>query len=304
MDGIIPLWKERGMTSHDCVYKLRKILQMKKVGHSGTLDPDVDGVLPICIGRGTKVIEYLQDSGKTYQGEITVGFSTETEDASGQVIAMEKITEPIPDSKIDQVMAEMVGTIVQIPPMYSAVKVNGIRLYEYARNGQTVERPERKAEIYQLKRTSDVFWNQETGTVSWSFQVRCGKGTYIRTLAVDIGKKLDFPAHMSSLTRVASGGFTQEECYSLDEIKAFMETEETTFLYPIERAIEKFTKVSLTTAQYAKVRNGVFLSHAEIGKFAREEIIALYYQNQVVSLYQQHAEKKQFYKPIKVLRNE
>ncbi len=304
MDGIIPLWKERGMTSHDCVYKLRKILQMKKVGHSGTLDPDVDGVLPICIGRGTKVIEYLQDSGKTYQGEITVGFSTETEDASGQVIAMKKITELIPDSKIDQVMAEMVGTIVQIQPMYSAVKVNGIRLYEYARNGQTVERPERKAEIYQLKRTSDVFWNQETGTVSWSFQVRCGKGTYIRTLAVDIGKKLDFPAHMSSLTRVASGGFTQEECYSLDEIKAFMETEETTFLYPIERAIEKFTKVSLTTAQYAKVRNGVFLSHAEIGKFAREEIIALYYQNQVVSLYQQHAEKKQFYKPIKVLRNE
>lgn len=109
MDGILPLWKERGMTSHDCVFKLRKILHTKKIGHGGTLDPDVEGVLPICVGKGTKVIEYMVDSGKTYEGEITLGFATTTEDVSGEIVEKKPVTTPLSTEQIDQAMAEMTG---------------------------------------------------------------------------------------------------------------------------------------------------------------------------------------------------
>ncbi len=122
MDGLLPLWKERGMTSHDCVFKLRKILHTKKIGHGGTLDPDVDGVLPICIGKATKVIEYLTDSGKIYVGEITLGFSTTTEDRSGERVETKPVDMSLSEEKIDEVMASFIGEITQIPPMYSAVK--------------------------------------------------------------------------------------------------------------------------------------------------------------------------------------
>lgn len=141
MEGILPLWKERGLTSHDCVFKLRKILHMKKIGHSGTLDPDVDGILPICVGRATKVVEFLTDSGKVYEGEITLGYSTTTEDASGEIVDLTPVEKVLSNELIDSTMQTFIGEITQIPPMYSAVKVNGKRLYEYARNGETVERP-------------------------------------------------------------------------------------------------------------------------------------------------------------------
>ena len=154
MEGIIPLWKPRGMTSHDCVFKLRKILHTKKVGHSGTLDPDVDGMLPICVGKATKVIEYLQESNKEYEGEVTLGFSTETEDVSGEVVAVTPVFAALTTEEIDAAMATFSGEITQIPPMYSAVKVNGRRLYDYARAGEIVERPKRKAMIHSYERTS------------------------------------------------------------------------------------------------------------------------------------------------------
>ena len=114
MDGILPLWKERGMTSHDCVFKLRKILHTKKIGHGGTLDPDVEGVLPICVGKGTKVIEYMVDSGKTYEGEITLGFATTTEDVSGEIVEKKPVTAPLSTEQIDQAMAEMTGEITLV----------------------------------------------------------------------------------------------------------------------------------------------------------------------------------------------
>lgn len=216
MDGILPLWKERGMTSHDCVFKLRKILHTKKIGHGGTLDPDVEGVLPICVGKGTKVIEYMVDSGKTYEGEITLGFATTTEDVSGEIVEKKPVTTPLSTEQIDQAMAEMTGEITQIPPMFSAVKVNGKRLYEYARNGEEVERPQRKAMIYSFERTSEPIFNESAQTQSWRFKVVCGKGTYVRTLSVDTGKKLGYPAHMSDLTRTASGGLQAAQCLTLD----------------------------------------------------------------------------------------
>ena len=156
INGIINLKKEAGMTSHDAVFKLRKILHEKKIGHGGTLDPDVVGVLPIAIGKATRVIEYMTEAGKVYRGQICLGFSTTTEDASGEVVEKTPVSTELTEDAIDQAMASFVGEITQIPPMYSAVKVDGKRLYEYARTGQDVERPKRHVTIYDFKRTSPL----------------------------------------------------------------------------------------------------------------------------------------------------
>ena len=305
MDGILPLWKERGMTSHDCVFKLRKILHTKKIGHGGTLDPDVAGVLPICIGKGTKVIEYMVDSGKTYEGEITLGISTTTEDASGDVLEIKKIVKPLMVEEIDQAMEKMCGEITQIPPMYSAVKVNGKRLYEYARNGEEVERPVRKAMIYSFERTSEPIYKEQEGVQCWRFKVRCGKGTYIRTLSVDTGELLGYPAHMSDLTRTASGGLLAEECITLKQVadKVANQTIDESIL-PLEIAIQKFERIDLSDALYQKVKNGVFLSLTDISlETMPTDLVALYFNNQVVSLYMAHPTKDNWLKPSKVLRN-
>ncbi|MDP4107873.1 MAG: tRNA pseudouridine(55) synthase TruB, partial [Bacillota bacterium] len=155
MEGILPLFKPAGLTSHDCIFKLRKILKTKKVGHTGTLDPDVTGVLPVCIGRATKVAEYVTDAGKAYEGEVTIGFSTTTEDASGEVVEKKTIDRVITREEIEAVFSSLTGEIEQTPPMYSAVKVNGTRLYEYARKGIEVERPTRKVRIYSIELLDD-----------------------------------------------------------------------------------------------------------------------------------------------------
>lgn len=306
MDGILPLWKERGMTSHDCVFKLRKILHTKKVGHGGTLDPDVDGVLPICIGKGTKVIEYLQESGKVYEGEITLGFSTTTEDRSGEIVEEKAVLSELSEAEIDEAMATFIGTITQVPPMYSAVKVNGRRLYEYARAGETVERPERKAMIESFKRTTTPVYNEATKTQSWRFEVSCGKGTYVRTLAVDLGAKLGYPAHMSDLTRLASGGFSVGQAVTLAQVAELMEKEQMDqALQPIEEAMKAFPRIDLSDAEWQKVKNGQVLPMKDFGlKKMPEPLLAFFYQNRLVSMYAQHPEKNWLLKPSKVIRNE
>lgn len=306
MNGILPLWKERGMTSHDCVFRLRKILHTKKVGHGGTLDPDVDGVLPICIGKGTKVIEFLTDSGKEYEGEITLGYATTTEDASGEVVKRDLLTGPFSTEEIDQAMQSLVGEITQIPPMYSAVKVNGKRLYEYARNGQTVERPQRKVQVDSFARTSPPSYQKKEQLQSWRFKVVCGKGTYIRTLAVDVGKKLGVSAHMSDLTRIKSGGFTKQQTVTLEQVQtAVKENHIDDLLVPIEYGVQHFQRIDINTELWQKVRNGMRLSYQD---FQLTEMpvapIAIFYQSKVVSLYEPNPKEKSGLKPLKVLRNE
>ena len=148
--GIINLKKEAGMTSHDAVFRLRRLLREKKIGHGGTLDPDVVGVLPIAVGKATRVLEYMTDSGKVYEGEVTLGFSTTTEDSSGVLVAKTPVSKELSEAEVDEAIASLLGDITQIPPMYSAVKVNGKKLYEYARAGQTVER------VDQLRERSDI----------------------------------------------------------------------------------------------------------------------------------------------------
>lgn len=188
VEGILPLWKEKGMTSFDCVHQVRRILGIKKIGHAGTLDPEVEGVLPIAIGPATKVLEFMLEGDKTYTGEVILGFSTSTEDATGEIIERLDVIENILEENIDNILKEFVGTIEQTPPMFSAVKVDGKRLYEYAFEGIEIDRPSREVEIYSIKRTSEVTADAQEKTARFSFDVTCSKGTYIRTLAVDIGK--------------------------------------------------------------------------------------------------------------------
>lgn len=304
MDGILPLWKERGMTSHDCVFKLRKILNTKKIGHTGTLDPDVDGVLPICVGKATKVVEYMMETGKAYIGEITLGYSTTTEDASGEVVESKKVAVAPTIEEIDQQMKQMEGTIIQIPPMFSAVKVNGKRLYEYARNGETVERPQRKAEISSFIRTSEPIFNEEQGTVKWRFEVTCGKGTYVRTLAVDLGNALGYPAHMSDLTRVLSGTFKASDCLTLDQVaKAMTDESIQDKLFPLEFGLKEFETMEVTEELWPKVKNGVPLPRSLFKAYESYPVVMMY-QGVATSLYAIHPTKPQLVKPTKVLRNQ
>lgn len=306
MDGILPLWKEPGMTSHDCVFKLRKLLQTKKIGHGGTLDPDVAGVLPIFIGKGTKVIEFLSDEGKVYEGEVTLGYSTTTEDFSGEVVQKKPVTEPLTKDQIDHAMVQFIGEITQIPPMYSAVKVAGKRLYEYARNNEEVKRPIRKATINSFTRISEPKWNEEQQTQSWKFQVHCGKGTYIRTLAVDLGEALGYPAHMSQLTRLASGGFTKEQAITLAQVATYKEAGIVDkYLLPIEFGVKNFEQVAISDALWSKVKNGMRLSAADFGLTQiPNQPIAIFYHEKVVSIYATYREDSDQLKPLKVIRNE
>ena len=277
MNGIINLKKEAGMTSHDAVFKLRKILGTKKIGHGGTLDPDVVGVLPIAVGKATRMVEFMQDEGKVYEGEITLGYSTTTEDASGEVVAETPVLSPLDEKLVDEAIASLTGPITQIPPMYSAVKVNGRKLYEYARAGQEVERPERQVIIYSFERTSPISY--EDKLARFTFRVKCSKGTYIRTLSVDLGEKLGYATHMSHLTRTSAAGLQLENALTLEEIGQKVEAGKLDFLHPLEIGTGDLVKVNLTPEQADEVRYGRFIelgcSEKEVAAFQGEKLLAI-----------------------------
>lgn len=298
MNGILPLWKEKGMTSHDCVFRLRKILGTKKVGHTGTLDPSVEGVLPICIGQSTKVAEYITDSGKEYVADISIGTATETEDADGAVVASDLSPKRITKSDIEKVLAQLTGEITQIPPMYSAVKVNGRKLYEYARKGIEVERPERQVLIHEIELldSSEVYEGEE---VTFRIRVACGKGTYIRTLAVQIGELLGYPAHMSTLVRTASGTYRQPDCRTLDEVKRLQEEGQIhTLLRPLETALTDFPAVELSADILEKVLNGQVLP--EHPSVANGTPVVFMKDGKAIAVYKKHPEKEGLMKPEKM----
>ena len=290
MNGIINLKKEAGMTSHDAVFKLRKILGTKKIGHGGTLDPDVVGVLPIAVGKATRMVEFMQDEGKIYEGEITLGYSTTTEDASGEVVSETPVLSPLDEKLVDEAIASLTGPITQIPPMYSAVKVNGRKLYEYARAGQEVERPERQVTIYQFERTSPISYEGELAR--FTFRVKCSKGAYIRTLSVDLGEKLGYAAHMSHLTRTSAAGLQLEDALTLNEIAAKVEAGQLDFLHPLEIGTGDLVKVFLTPEEATEVRFGRFIeldqTDKELAAFEGGTLLAIL------------EKRDNFYKPRKV----
>lgn len=304
MEGILPLFKPAGLTSHDCIFKLRKILKTKKVGHTGTLDPDVTGVLPICIGKATKVAEYITDAGKAYEGEVTIGFSTTTEDASGEVVAKKDVDRTILREEIQRVLDSLTGEIEQTPPMFSAVKVGGVRLYEYARKGIEVERPSRMVTIYSIELLDDR--TEFSGeTIRFRFRVSCSKGTYIRTLAVMIGEKLGYPAHMSKLIRIQSAAFTLEDCLTFDDVEKLMEAGEiSTVLRPLETALSYLPKLKINDKVAEKVKNGAVLQIPDHLKTTNGPIIAETEDGLALAIYAKHPSKPGLLKPVKVLRNE
>ncbi|EGA89543.1 tRNA pseudouridine synthase B [Planococcus donghaensis MPA1U2] len=298
LNGILPLWKEKGMTSHDCVFKLRKILQTKKVGHTGTLDPEVDGVLPICIGNTTKVAEYITDQGKTYEAEVTIGYSTETEDATGETVDTDLSEKVITRDQLEAVLLQLTGNIKQIPPMYSAVKVNGKKLYEYARQGIPVERPERTVRIDSIKlMDDDSEWSGQQ--IKFNIRIRCGKGTYIRTLAVQIGEALGYPAHMSRLTRTESGKFSQKDCVTLAEVAELAQNGHIDdVLKPLSYGLSLFPFMEIESKQVFAVKNGQVLERHSI--LDQMGFVVLTYKGQPVALYKNHPEKADKMKPEKM----
>jgi tRNA pseudouridine55 synthase len=304
MEGILPLFKPAGMTSHDCVFKLRKLLRTKKVGHTGTLDPDVTGVLPICVGKATKIAEYITDAGKAYEGEVTLGFTTTTEDASGEKVEEKPVDRTITRKEIEQVLQSLTGEIEQTPPMYSAVKVNGKKLYEYARQGIEVERPTRKVIIYAIE-LLDNRESFEGEQVSFKFRVSCSKGTYIRTLAVTIGEKLGYPAHMSSLVRIQSADFTIEDCYTFEQLEEMAaEGKLADALQPLEAGISYLPKYRINDKVAEKVKNGALLQIPEEFVGISGPIIVETEDGKALAIYRSHPTKTGMMKPDKVLRND
>ncbi|UOF89396.1 tRNA pseudouridine(55) synthase TruB [Fodinisporobacter ferrooxydans] len=216
--GIVIIHKEKGMTSHQVVGQVRRILHERKIGHSGTLDPDVTGVLPLCIGQATRLIEYIQDQDKSYRAEMTLGYSTATQDASGELVAQGS-PDGITEEHVQHAFEHFQGWIWQTPPAYSALKVQGKRAYELARAGEEVHLQKRRVHIYEIKLVSFQTSNDEVKVL---FDVTCSKGTYIRTICHDIGAWLGCPAHMSGLVRTRSGPFSLGEAYTLAEVQSAM----------------------------------------------------------------------------------
>ncbi len=217
MDGIINVYKEPGFTSHDVVAKLRGILHMKKIGHTGTLDPDAQGVLPVCVGRATKLCGMITDWGKTYEAVMLLGRKTDTQDISGNIVEQRRVS--VDERMVLEAATSFVGGYEQIPPMYSALKHNGKKLYELARQGIEIERAPRHVNI-DFIRINEMNLEDEEKTVT--FTVSCSKGTYIRTLINDIGEKLGCGACMVKLIRTRVGQFVIDESLTLNQISALV----------------------------------------------------------------------------------
>ena len=215
MDGIINVYKEKGFTSHDVVAKLRGILHIKKIGHTGTLDPDAVGVLPVCIGKGTKLCDMITDTDKTYEAVMLLGISTDTQDISGNVLSKKDVA--VDEKTLIETIDSFVGEYKQIPPMYSAIKVNGRKLYQLAREGIEIERRPRDVYIRSIH-INDM--NLQDDELSVTMTVSCSKGTYIRTLCHDIGEKLGCGACMKSLSRTRVARFYIDDSYTINQIAA------------------------------------------------------------------------------------
>ena len=243
MNGFLVINKEKGMTSHDVVNKIRKIFQTKQVGHTGTLDPNATGVLIVGVGKATKAITYLENDDKIYEAELTLGITTDTEDIWGTIIDERKVD--VSNQQIEEVIKSFVGNIKQVPPMYSALKVNGKKLYELARDGIIVEREGREIKIFDIY---DIIIGQN----KVKFTVHCSKGTYIRTLCKDIGERLGCGGCMSELNRIKVGSFDINQSVTIENVSELN-------LINLEEPLKKYLEIYLENEEAKKYKNGVKL---------------------------------------------
>ena len=238
INGVINIYKERGFTSHDVVAKLRGILKQKKIGHTGTLDPDAEGVLPVCLGKGTRLCDMLTDHSKVYEAVLLLGQSTDTQDVSGTVLQEAPVD--VSEEEVREAIMSFVGPYDQIPPMYSALKVNGQKLCDLARAGKEVERKARPVEIYEIQ-IEEIHLPRVRMTVS------CSKGTYIRTLCHDIGEKLKCHGCMESLLRTRVGQFLLKDSLTLAQVETYRdENRITEIVMPVDQVFSDCPALKLT----------------------------------------------------------
>ena len=281
MNGILVIYKEKGYTSRDVVNILGKELGTKRIGHTGTLDPMATGVLVVCVGQGLKLVELLTNHDKEYIAKIKLGIETDTLDITGNILKEENIKE-YSKEEVEKVLKNFVGKVKQEVPKYAAIKVNGKKLYEYARNGEEVELPVRDIEIYNLKLVSDVKNNE--------FYIKChvSKGTYIRSLVRDIGKCLGTVATMCELERTKLGNFSLEDTYTIDDIRSNMYS-----LLTVNEVID-LPKVVVNKDMEKKIKNGQVLENF----FDSDMVIIMNEDNQLLAIYQKKDEK--YVKPYRM----
>ena len=289
--GILNIYKEKGYTSHDVVAKLRGITGQRKIGHTGTLDPEAEGVLPVCLGRATKVCDLLTDRDKTYEAVLLLGIRTDTQDVTGTVTDRGDI-QGITREMVEQAAKKYVGEYDQIPPMYSALKVNGKKLYELAREGKTIERKARRVRIYELEILEEALPRVR-------LRVRCSKGTYIRTLCDDIGADLGCYGCMEALLRTSVGPFALEEACRLDDVEAAVKAGELgKMLCPIDRLFAEYPAVQVKKGweKLAYNGNGLKRSMTDGDRETRDGACVRIYDagGNFLALYRYHREAEEY----------
>lgn len=280
LEGILAVWKPAGWTSHDVVAKVRRWTRMRRIGHAGTLDPQVTGVLPLCLGRATRVVEYMQELPKAYETVMQLGVATDTEDLTGTVTETGDASH-VTEAMLREALARFIGEIEQVPPMYSAVKVGGRKLYELAREGKTVERKARKVTIHSLELR---FAELGVPRPRIGFGAVCSKGTYIRTLCVDIGRALGVPAAMESLVRTMSAGLGESDCLTMERIEALAASGELAdALLPVDRALGHYPRIDVGAAAAARAVRGQRVKPASP---QQEGLVRLYGAGRFVGLFE------------------
>jgi tRNA pseudouridine55 synthase len=292
LDGVLLINKPLGMTSRDVVNKVCKILGTKKIGHTGTLDPNASGVLALCIGPSTKIVQFLTSESKSYVAEITLGITSDTLDLDGKITET-KVCDFVSKETLIETLESFKGASKQIPPMYSALKVKGKRLHELAREGVTIEREARDIFIDQLDLVSDI----ECGHDVCKFKVETlvSKGTYIRSLAFDIGAKLGYPSLMSSLERTVQGEFKISDCYSLEQVENGDYK-----LITKDQAMKSMNNVTINDESLAKrIYNGAVIDRlTDDGKD-----VAIYFQDRLLAVYQVYHKDHTKIKPVRVFKD-
>lgn len=292
IDGIINVYKEKGFTSHDVVAKLRGILKQKKIGHTGTLDPDAVGVLPVCLGKGTKLCDMLTDHNKTYEVVMRLGVTTDTEDMTGTVLTQKEVL--CNEQDVEKGIFHFLGTIEQIPPMYSALKVNGKKLYELAREGKVIERKPRTVTIHSIKLL-------EMNLPLVKMEVACSKGTYIRSLCRDIGEKLSCGGCMEELKRTKVGQFEIAQSLTLSQIETLVkENQLEKYIVGIEEVFEIYQAVHTKKKSDKLVQNGNPFEKKDICEEEQQVIeespLRVYDSNGTfIGIFQYKKEKNRFY---------
>ncbi len=298
IDGIINVYKEKGYTSFDVVARLRGILKQKKIGHTGTLDPMAEGVLMVCCGKATKLVDMLTSGDKEYKAGMKLGISTDTEDITGKIISSKEIPDNVNEKIIYDTIKSFVGTYEQLPPMYSAIKINGKKLYEYARAGVSIERTARKVNIYDI---SDIKIN----IPDIYFNVHCSKGTYIRSLCRDIGDKLQTGGTMTSLIRQDVHGFTLDNALKLDDIEQlYKEDMLDEHILPVDALISDYVRYDIKENYSKYLLNGNKLYRNQINKNSEyvlkdKELIRIYHKDDFVAIYEYNA-NEDILKPYKM----